>query len=332
MNKKLQELKDVFGENRIRENELMSLHTTFKIGGPAQYYLEVDKIEDLVKAVKTANGLKIPYFILGGGSNILVSDKGFGGLVIKNNCRKFEVMQMGGRVKNNAEKKWEIDLGNTLVYAESGVIMNQLVRFTIDEGLRGLEYQLGLPGTVGGAVFMNSNFPKKEAYVGDYVFKAKLLTNEGILKDADKSYFHFGYDKSFLQESNEVLLSVVFKLGRSEKKDLWDKGMEAIEHRNVAYPKMPSAGCVFRNISIAQAMNIPTPSHVTSSGYLIDKAGLKGKKVGNAMVSKEHANFIINLGGAKADDVLSLIESIKEAVFKKFGVNLEMEIKKIGFN
>lgn len=325
MDKNLQELQKIFG-SRLKTGELMSKHTTFKLGGPAEYYIDVDKIEDFVKAVKKARELKIPFFVLGGGSNLIVSDNGIKGLVIKNNCRRFDVMSMIGKVKNK-----KIDVNKALVYAESGVIMNQLVRFTIEEGLSGLEYQLGLPGTVGGAIYMNSNFPRKGKYVGDCVYKARLLTVDGEIKEVENSYFNFAYDKSVLQESGEIVLSVIFKLEPMDKKILWERGTEALNYRTETQPKGTSAGCTFRNISIADAMRVPTPDNITSAGYLIDKSGLKGKRIGDAMISDKHANFILNMGKARAEDVIALINLIKEQVKKKFGVDLHLEVKTLGF-
>lgn len=325
MSDAISKLNQRFGA-RIRQNEPMSLHTTFKIGGPAEFYIDVDKVDDLVIAVNTARELKIPFFVLGGGSNIIVADHGIKGLVIKNNCRRFEVMMLSGRIKNQ-----KMDVNKALVYAEAGAIMNQLVRFTIEQGLGGLEYQLGLPGTVGGGVCMNSNFPKKGVYVGDCVFKAKILDNSGEIKEVDQSYFKFAYDKSILQETGEVLLSVVFKLEPTDTKILWERGTEALNYRSETQPKGASAGCTFRNISIVEAMSIPTPERITSAGYLIDKAGLKGKRIGDAMISDKHANFILNMGNAKAQEVTELVELMKSEAFKKFGAHLEMEVRRVGF-
>ncbi|MDO8658596.1 MAG: UDP-N-acetylmuramate dehydrogenase [Candidatus Levybacteria bacterium] len=329
MDKNLQELQKLFG-SKIRIDEPMSKHTTFKIGGPAQYYVDVENIDDLVKAVNTSRRLKIPFFILGGGSNIIVSDSGVKGLMIKNNCRKIEVTSVVGKVKNKSAGGG-IDIDKALVFAQSGVIMNQLVRYTIDEGLSGLEYQLGLPGTVGGAIYMNSNFPRKGVFVGDCVYKAKLLTESGEIKDVENSYFNFAYDKSILQQSREILLSVIFNLKHLDKKILWERGTEALNYRTETQPKGVSAGCTFRNISIVDALRIPTPENITSAGYLIDKSGLKGKRVGDAMISEKHANFILNMGEARAEDVVSLINLIKSEVKKKFGVDLHLEVKTLGF-
>lgn len=327
MDKKLQELEKNLGAGRVRVGEVMSAHTTFKIGGPAQFYFEANTIDDLVNAVKTANKLDLPFFVFGGGSNIIVSDNGIKGLVIKNNCRKFTVSKMSGSVRG---KKVGVD--KALVAAESGALMNQLVRFTIDQGLQGLEYQLGLPGTVGGAIYMNSNFPKKGAYAGDSLYQAKLITREGEIKEVSNSYFQFGYDKSILQETGEIVLSVVFRFKPADKKILWEKGMEALNYRSLTQPKGASAGCTFRNISVVDAVRIPTPQQITSAGYLVDKAGLKGKRIGDAMISPLHANFILNFGRAHAQDVTSLVKLAKDEVYKKFGVNLQLEVKTVGFS
>lgn len=326
MKNELRELKKIFGRDRIRVNEPMSEHTTFKIGGPAQVYIEISNLDDLAKAAKVAYKLKIPVFILGGGSNIIVSDGGVKGLVIKNNCRAFSIINMTGKVRN---KKVGVD--KALIYAESGVIMNQLVRFTIEQGLSGLEYQLGLPGTVGGAICMNSNFPKKDAFVGDCLYKAKILTRQGEIKEVDRGYFKFAYDKSVLQETGEIVLSVIFKLKPEDKKILWERGMEALNYRTQTQPKGNSAGCTFRNISFVEAVSIPIPNQITSAGYLIDRAGLKGKREGDAMISPLHANFILNMGRAKAADVVELVNLVKEEVYEKFGVKLSLEVKTVGF-
>ncbi len=326
MDTRLKELEKVFGENRIRLNEPMSAHTTFKIGGPVQYYVDVDKTDDIEKAVVAAKKLDLPIFIFGGGSNVIIADHGIKGLVIKNNCRKFDFLGVSGRVRNQ-----KVDLNKALVFAESGVIMNQLVRFTIEQGLSGLEYQLGLPGTVGGGIYMNSNFPRKGVYVGDCVHKVKLITREGQVKEVDNAYFHFAYDKSILQETEEIVLSAVFRLAPMDKKVLWERGTEALTYRTGTQPKGASAGCTFRNISIVDAMRLPTPDRITSAGYLIDKAGLKGKRIGDAMISDMHANFVLNMGAAKAQDVVELVKLIKDTVFQKFGVHLLLEVKTIGF-
>lgn len=326
MDKTLQELQKTFGVGRIRANEPMSKHTTFKIGGPAQFYLEVSEPTDLVKAAKVTHELKIPLFIFGAGSNILVSDKGIKGLVVKNNCRKFLVKNRTGKIKNQ-----KLNLDKALVFAESGAILNQLVRFSIEQGLGGLEHHLGMPGTVGGAIFGNANFPQKNASIGDCLYKAEIVTVNGEVKEVNKTYFKFSYDKSILGETGEILLSAVFKLTPGDKKELWEKATQTLTFRGETQPKEASAGCIFQNISLVEALKGSVPDKITSSGWLIDKAGLKGKQIGMAVISPIHANFILNLGRAKADDVVKLINLVKSEVYKKFGVKLSLEIKLIGF-
>lgn len=315
MDTKLIELQKAAGEKKVRVNEPMSAHTTFKIGGPAEYYVDVDSIDALIALVKIAKEFSIPVFVLGGGSNIIVSEKRIKGVVVKNNCRKFEI----------------IDTKHNLVYADAGVVMGQFVRFCIDQGLSGLEYQLGLPGTIGGAVFMNSNFPKRGAYVSDCVYKATLLARDGKVKEVDNNYFQFAYDYSILQKTSEIVLSVVFKFTPEDKNILLERGNEALRHRLDTQPKGQSAGCTFRNISIVEAKQISTPNATTSAGYLIDKAGLKWKRVGGAMISPLHANFVMNTGGATANDVYSLINLVKKKVSDQFGVQLHLEVREVGF-
>lgn len=326
MNNIEEQLIAAFGNDRLRLQEPMSLHTTFKIGGPAQYYLPVETTDELVKAVGIAKACDTPYFILGGGSNIIVADNGMKGLVIKNNCRKFDVASMKGKIKSG-----QMDIEEAYVSAESGVIMNQLVRFTIEKGLSGLEYQLGLPGTVGGGVYMNSNFPIHQAFVGDAVYKATLLTKEGDIKEVDASYFRFAYDSSILQQTHEIVLSVVFRMLPENKDVLWERANSALEHRGSTQPKGASAGCTYRNISTVEAMVAATPNNVTSAGYLIDKAGLKGTRVGDAVISDKHANFVLNMGNATAQDVRELLEIVKKEVLRKFNVHLHLEIREVGW-
>lgn len=321
----LQELIDTFGAERVRENEPMSAHTTFKIGGPAEFYLSADTTNDLIKSVQIANKLGIPLFVLGGGSNIIVSDRGIEGLVVKNNCRKFDIVSIKGKIE-----KQQMGIKEALVEAESGTIMNQLVRFTIEKGFSGLEYQLGLPGTVGGAIFMNSNFPLKSAYVGDPVVRATLLTRDGEIKEVEKSYFRFAYDVSILQETHEIVLSIIFRFLPETVEVLWGRANEALTHRSSTQPKGASAGCTYRNISIVDAMHAATPNNITSAGFLIDKAGLKGKRVGDAVISDQHANFVLNMGNATASDVTELLRIAKEEVKKRFGVTLHLEVRYVG--
>ena len=311
---------------QLKLNELLSLHTTFRIGGPTKVFFKAKNVEELVGAVKICRKLKLPHFILGQGSNILVGDSGFKGVVIKNEARKIKILGYDGKIKNE-----KVKIKNILVKAESGVLANRLVRFALDKGIGGLENFLGLPGTVGGAIYGNAHNVRAGVFFGDYLLRASLLDIKGEIKKVDKSYFHFAYKKSKLQETKEVVLSTIFSLKSEDKKRLWEKANKMIAYRMKTQPlgKL-CAGCIFKNIKKSEALRIPTPGCATSAGFLIDSAGLKGEKIGKAQVSFLHANFILNLGNATALDVLKLIDLVKKEIKKKFGVELEEEIEMIG--
>jgi UDP-N-acetylmuramate dehydrogenase len=324
MNNKYEELKKQFGE-RLKEHEPLAAYTTYKVGGPADLFFNATTGEELVKIVTAARNLNIPVFVLGGGSNILVGDKGFRGLVIKNNTGAITIRGMKGKVKGESK------VSLVFLEADSGVPMNKLVRFTIEEGLGGLEMHLGLPGTVGGAIFMNSKWTKPSGFVGDSLYQATILTPSNKLKNVNQEYFHFSYGKSSLQASDDILLSVVFVLKQEDKDVLWKRANESTLYRKETQPQGDhTAGCVFKNISVSDALLEGTPDHTTSVGYLIDKAGCKGMRVRAAEVSGVHANFILTRSGATASDVVELIEKVRKSVKQKFGVSLREEIQKVG--
>lgn len=309
----------------FEKNVLLAPFTTFKIGGPAEFFHEARTVEGLVEAVKKAREMRVPITILGGGTNILIGDKGIRGLVIKNNTGTITIRGMKGRYR--AGRK----VGSVYVEADSGVVFNKLVRFTVEEGLGGLEAHLGLPGTVGGAIFMNSKWTKPVSYVGDAVYQATILTSESETKIVDRSFFRFAYDTSVIQKTADIVLRVVFSLTPGEKDDLWKIANQSIAYRRESQPQgVKSPGCTFRNISKSQAIVAVTPNHTTSAGFLVDHAGLKGKSVGDAQISPVHANFIVNNGHAKASDVVELIEIAKAKVKSQFGVELQEEIVRLG--
>ena len=311
---------------QLKLNEFLSFHTTFRIGGPVEVFFQVKTINELIKAVKICQELKLPCLILGQGSNILVSDSGFRGVIIKNEIREIKILGYDGKIK---QKKMKIK--NILVKVSGGVLVNRLVRFTLDEGIGGFESFLGLPGTVGGAIYGNAHFLKTNDFFGDYLFEARLLTLKNKIKKVTRDYFNFDYKTSRLQETKEIILEAVFSLRSEDSKNLWLKANQVMNYRLKTQPQGKlSAGCVFKNIKKSEAIRIPTPGFTTSAGLLIDAAGLKNKKIGGAQISSHHANFILNLGNATAMDVLKLIELIKKKVKEKFGVELEKEIEMIG--
>lgn len=311
--------------NRMKENVPLARYTTFKIGGPADLFLEVTNSDEFVSVVRQARSLDVPVTVIGGGSNILIGDRGIRGLVIKNNTARIALAGFRGQYRKGASE------GRVYVEADSGVIMNKLVRFTIEEGLSGLEMQLGLPGTVGGAIYMNSKWTHPEGYVGDPVYQATILTGKSEIRVVPRSYFQFGYDTSIIQKTGDLVISVVFALESDRREDLWDIANKSIAYRRESQPQgVQSSGCIFRNIRDSQAILLPTPDFTTSAGYLLDHAGLKGMRVGAAHVSPVHANFMINTGQARASDMVELIERARIAVKEKFGVVLEEEIVRLG--
>ncbi len=317
---KLAVLREKLGS--VKENENLAVHTTWRIGGPARYWFEAQTTDELLKARQLAKEIGLEYFILGGGSNVLFGDKGFNGLVIKNSTSLIRIIGVMGKIKREEKSS-----ASVLVEADSGILFNRLVRFTLDEGLSGLEPFLGQPGTVGGAVYINAHSIKDKKFVGDFIAVVKLLDKEGQIKEVTKDYFNFDYDQSKIQVSQDLVLSVVFKLARGIKEEVWQKANEAAKYRQDTQPQgYPSAGCTFRNIAESEALIFSTPNQSCSAGFLIEQCGLKGAKIGEAQISDKHVNFILNRGKASAQDVLALIKLCKEKVKDKFGVELKEEI------
>jgi len=223
-----------------------------------------------------------------------------------------EFFQKNYRLMTDEEKK------EVFVEAESGALFNHLVRYTISEGLQGLEGFLGTPGTIGGALFNNAHF--KDKLIGDFVTSAVILTKEGR-KDVDRSYFRFAYDYSILHETHDILLSAVFCLLPGNKEELWKIATESVTRRRDTQPlDLPSSGCAWKNVEGGKL----------STGYLIDECGLKERSVGGAKISGKHANFIVNGGRASAQDVITLMKLAHDVVKEKFGYTLEPEIFFIG--
>ena len=289
----------MFKLNNLQQIISLAPYTTFKIGGPAKFFVVVKNEEEMIDALKWAKENNQPYFILGHGANILVSDKGFDGLVIKNEMKRLEIR-------------------DEEILADSGVVLADLIGQYASKGLSGLEFLAGVPSTLGGAIFGNAGSP--EEAIGNFITHVRVLDKELKVKELSKEDCGFAYRQSVFQNNDYIILSAALKLekGNTEKiiesiKNLMlkKKEMQDLEH--------PSAGCVFKN------------PEGYSAGQLIDELDLKGKKIGQAQISEKHANYIINLGGATADQVVQLICYIKQQVRDKKGVLLCEEIKYIGF-
>lgn len=289
----------------IRENVSLADYTTFKIGGLARYFLIVDNEDSLIEAIKFAQNKKLPYFILGGGSNILVSDKGYDGVIIKIN---------NDQISNNENEE---------IFVGAGVKLMDLVNYTIETELAGLEWAAGIPGTMGGAVRGNAGafgHSISELIMSLRAICVSKSQNNLTTKEYSCENCNFNYRDSIFKHNHDVIASVILKLSKGDNEKSKKLIKEYLEQRNEKHPlEYPSAGCVFKN---------PKPM---SAGKLIEQCGLIGKRMGGAMISKKHANFIINIGGAKAEDVLNLIKYCKRTVTDKFNIDLEEEIQYLGF-
>src|SRR3989344_2715767 len=284
---------------RFQKNILLKNYTTFKIGGPARYCCIVKNKTDLIEAIIFSKKARLPFFILGGGSNLLISDKGFNGLVIKLQTTNYK-------------------LQTTKIIAEAGVSLAKLVNTAANAGLSGLEWVSGIPGaTLGGAVRGNAGAFDSE--MKDIVMMVKALDARNLkIKNFNNKKCQFSYRSSiFKKNPNFIVLSCKLKLKKENKEKIKERTREILDHRKSHHPFNPSAGSIFKNFKHVRARD------------LIEKAGLKGKQIGEAQISQLHANFIVNCGGAKAKDVLKLINLAKKEVKNKFGIKLEEEIQKI---
>lgn len=326
MKNSFQKLVSIYGENRIKKSEKLSKYTSFRIGGIADLFFQAKNVQELVSIISDSRILGIPVFILGGGTNLLISDEGFRGLVVKNETGRINIIGVRGRKEIGGKSK-DIMLNTVYIEVESGVGVNRLVRFTLDQGLSGLESFLGQPGTVGGAIKINAHNMNKGKFFGERVREAKLLDESSNIKKVAMEYFRFGYDYSILQKTNETLLSAVLELKTGNKEELWKAATETLSYRQKYQPQgVYSSGCIFRNITKSEAIRISTPDYICSAGYLLESVGLKGFKHGPVNFSDQHANFIIHRGGATASDVLKLIEIAKTRVKEVYNIDLKEEI------
>ena len=298
-----------FGPDRLQANVPLAPLTTFRVGGPAEWLIETRSSDEIVRALHLARDARLPVTLLGGGSNVLVSDSGVRGLVIR---------PRGGEVR--AED-------NGRVRADAAVTINGLVRWTINHGRAGLEAWAGTPGTVGGAIFGNAHFGGR--LIGDLVSSVRLATREGAVADVDRTAMAFGYDRSRLQESGEILLSAVFVVSAGDPAALRAQARASLAFRKRTQPlDTPSAGCIFQNPQ--RGRDVVPEGIPWSAGALVDRAGLKGASLGGARVSPAHGNFIVNEGAATAADIRALIERCRTDVRRRFGVELREEIVYLG--
>jgi len=297
------------GEARVGHDVPLAPYTTFRIGGPADLFYEARTAEELARAVLAARAARTPCFVLGLGANILVGDRGFRGLVIRNAASAIQWADAGA------------------VTAESGAVMRDLIQGAVHRGWSGLEHFVGIPSTVGGAIWQNLHFlspaPERErtVFIAEVFRSCDILSAEGERRTVDAAYVRFGYDDSVFHHRDDIVLRATFALRRGDREVMERILQENLAWRGARHPWLewhPSAGSIFKKIDGQGA------------GRLIDQCGLKGRRVGDAQISHFHANIIVNLGAATARDVRALIATAQEAVAARFGATLEPEIRFVG--
>ncbi len=302
-------LAPLLDRSRLSVRTPLAPYTTFRIGGPADVLYEATSADDLAAAVSAARALDVPWFVLGLGANVLIGDRGVRGLVIRNRAAAVRIGDDG------------------LVWSESGAIMEDLVLETVRQGWSGLEHYIGIPSTVGGALWQNLHFlspaPARERtmFIAEPFVSCEILSEEGLRRHVDADYIQFGYDDTVFHHRRDVVLSATFQLERADPADLHRILQENLSWRGSRHPWLaihPSAGSIFKKIEGVGA------------GRLIDQCGLKGFRIGGAQISHIHANILVNLGGATAADVRALIAHAQSAVAERFGHHLQPEIGFIG--
>jgi UDP-N-acetylmuramate dehydrogenase len=308
MNDALRKLESSLDPARITRDQPLAPYTTFKIGGPADLLYNANSADDLAIAVQAARASGVPLFVLGLGANILVGDRGFRGLVIRN---------MADAFRFDGDRLW----------VESGAIVARMIPEAVRRSLSGFEHYVGIPSTIGGAVWQNLHFlsPAPERartmFIAEVFESAELLDPQGKRRIADHGEMRFGYDDSLLHHTGDIVLSATFRLEPGDEGAMQRVMQENLSWRGAKHPWLeyhPSAGSIFKKIEGVGA------------GRLIDQCGLKGFRIGDAQISHMHANIIINLGRATARDVRAVIDHAQKAVMEKFDVRLEPEIGFIG--
>ncbi|MFP4439791.1 MAG: UDP-N-acetylmuramate dehydrogenase [Chloroflexaceae bacterium] len=301
---------------KLIENELLAKHTSWRIGGPARYYLEATSADELCAGIAWGRERNLPLFLLGGGTNLLARDSGFPGLVLRYRAQEWRIDEQGADGR---------------LYVAAGAPMAGTVRRVGGQGWGGLEWAEGLPGTIGGAIYGNAG-----CYGGDIaggLTRAWLLVN-GAVEEWSVERFDFGYRRSILKSTAHqavnagqsplppVVLAAELRLTRTDPDELAATMARIAAERKTRTPWGRSCGSVFKN-----PPHLPGASSVPSAGQLIDQAGLKGTRVGAVEISRKHGNYIVNLGGATSDELLRLIDQVRATVLQQFGVELELEVQ-----
>jgi UDP-N-acetylmuramate dehydrogenase len=304
-------------QNRFKDDvcfdEPMSRHTSLKVGGPAEAFVTPATLKDLQALIQWTGQTGLPFLVIGDGTNLLVKDMGIAGIVILLTKCLNQISKTGSRS------------GGVMVRAMAGARMHKLCAFAVAANLKGMNFALGIPGTVGGAIMMNAG--TSHGWIEDVLEGISILTPAGETQTVPKGQLDFSYRKLSLKNGiappkpgYPIIIDGHFYLQPSNEQQLQQEAKEILKKRRVSQPThLSSAGCFFKN-----------PASGKPAGELIDLAGLKGKKIGGALISPKHANFIINSGDASAGDILALMETARTAVLKMFNIELEPEVKIVG--
>ena len=287
-------------KEKILFDEPMKKHTTFRIGGPADYFIVPTEIEEIRAVVSLCEEMGMPYYVIGNGSNLLVADKGFRGVIL-------QIYKAMNQVK----------IEGNVITAQAGASLAQIAKEALEHALTGFEFAAGIPGTLGGAVRMNAG-----AYGGeikDILMKATVLTKEGEVVELSKEELEFGYRTSIIERTGQIVLKAEIELSPGKREEI-KAVMDDLRKKRVSKQPLefPSAGSTFKR----------PEGHF--AGKLIQDAGLKGFRIGGAQVSEKHSGFVINTGNATASDVVELMRQVNEKVTDMFGVSLEPEVRRIG--
>ena len=299
----------------LLENEPMNKHTSFKVGGPAHFFAKAESTDDLKAALALASEKGLPHFIVGNGTNLLVSDNGYDGVVIT----------LAGEFSEIKE------LGNGAYQVGAAGPLGRFARTALKQGFAGIHKLAGIPGTLGGALYMNAGAYGQE--IGNSCTAVTVLDSEGNIAERAASACGFGYRQSAFQKNGEIILSATFQLQQATAQgktvaDLEAELAKCMAKRKATQPlNMPNAGSTFKRLDAGSA-DMPTQ---VAPGYYIEQAGLKGQRIGGAEVSTLHANSIVNAGDANASDIRQLSEHVQKTVREKFGIELKREIILLGF-
>jgi UDP-N-acetylmuramate dehydrogenase len=289
----------------VTRDEPMSAHTSYQIGGPADLYVVAKDRQELIRAVRHARSLGVAPFVLGGGANLLVADAGIRGVVIH---------------YRGAERRFTEEYGEVLLWTEAGAALKEVSRESIARGLTGIEWAVDVPGTVGGAVVGNAG--AYGGYICDNLISVEVLQPDGRIEELSNLECGFRYrDSTFKRQPRAervILLSATFSLRPGNLEEIASRAAEYTRYRTERHPTEPSCGSVFKRTEKYPA------------GFLIDQCGLKGMQRGDAVISPQHANYIVNLGGATARDVKALIDLAQGEVKAQFGEDLELEVELVG--